>query len=210
MAGQVSLGFAEVPLDDERHLLLSHYFPSKIGGRPAWLRPTDLPDVDSCRCPICADIMVFLLQIYAPYQGAPDDAFHRAIFLFTCKNSACHTREPPMQAPFRAWRGQLPRRNEFYASEPPDYDGSPPSDLIDERLEKTLCVVCGLTAPKRCGACKKAQYCSVDHQRDDWRAVHKYTCTGSKSRQLEPPISRAEEGLRRQQKLRLPELELVS
>ena len=44
----VSIGFAEI-CDDFPHELEPEYFPSKIGGHPAWLNPHGIP-VDQNRC----------------------------------------------------------------------------------------------------------------------------------------------------------------
>jgi hypothetical protein len=93
----VSLGFAE-NCDDFPHELEPEYFPSKIGGQPAWLHPLGIP-VDKNRCPHCAAPLSFLLQIYTggPGRAFPQPgAFHRTLFLFTCRSSACHARKPPV------------------------------------------------------------------------------------------------------------------
>lgn len=54
------LGFVEPP---ERGAdLLRHRFPSKVGGRPAWLDPVHLPSRDQLTCPFTGKIMRFLMQ----------------------------------------------------------------------------------------------------------------------------------------------------
>lgn len=88
-----------------------------------------------------------------------------------------------------------------------EFPDGPPPTLVDYEFESSLCVICGLDAPKRCGACKRAQYCSIDHQREDWKVAHKWICSGSKQRQTDPAISSAEEENRRS-KGRLPQLVL--
>ena len=123
----VSIGYAEVA-DEFPHELEPAYFPSKIGGRPAWLQPHGIP-VDANRCPHCAQPLTFLLQLYTGGGGgahntqhaASDPAFHRTLFLFTCRSSACHAKKPPDAAPFRLWRSQLPLHNQFYPSTAPKY-----------------------------------------------------------------------------------------
>ena len=55
------LGFVDPP----RHAcdLLRHRFPSKVGGRPAWLDPVHLPSLDQLTCPDTGRIMQFLIQV---------------------------------------------------------------------------------------------------------------------------------------------------
>lgn len=99
----VALGFAE-NCDDFPHELDPEYFPSKIGGHAAWLHPMGIP-VDKNRCPHCAAPMTFLLQIYTGGPGrafAQPGAFHRTLFLYTCRSSACHARKPPVRT---CWPG---------------------------------------------------------------------------------------------------------
>ena len=43
-----------------------------------------------------------------------------------------------------------------------------------------LCAVCGIVASQRCGRCKSAWYCSVEHQRQDWTSAHKVVCGTAK------------------------------
>lgn len=110
------LGFAEAPL---RPLdLLRHTFPSKIGGRPAWLDPVNLPQIHDLRCPTDSSMMKFLLQVYAPVEENPE-AFHRTLFVFISPRSqGLHSSPPGIQV----LRCQLPRSNAFYEYEPPDMD----------------------------------------------------------------------------------------
>jgi pre-rRNA-processing protein TSR4 len=55
------LGFVDPP----RHAsdLLRHRFPSKVGGRPAWLDPLHLPTRDQLTCPATGHLMQFLIQV---------------------------------------------------------------------------------------------------------------------------------------------------
>lgn len=55
------LGFAEAA----RHSrdLLRHAFPSKIGGRPAWLDPLHLPTKEQLTCSTSGSTLQFLLQV---------------------------------------------------------------------------------------------------------------------------------------------------
>ena len=55
------LGFAEPPIKNTD--LLRHRFPSKIGGRPAWLDPLHLPRREQLTCSVTGKLMNFLLQV---------------------------------------------------------------------------------------------------------------------------------------------------
>lgn len=85
---EVVLGFLE---EAESWQLLSNQFPSKVGGRPAWLSQADLPAVSELQCEECKLPAVFLLQVYAPVTEY-DRCFHRTLFVFCCKTPACYTR----------------------------------------------------------------------------------------------------------------------
>lgn len=56
----IDLGFAE---ECEPWLLTNTYFPSKIGGRPAWLDLENLPKPDEIKCLKCSESLVFLCQV---------------------------------------------------------------------------------------------------------------------------------------------------
>ncbi|XP_078412671.1 programmed cell death protein 2 [Cetorhinus maximus] len=154
----VELGFVE-PAAPAR--LLSSQFPSKVGGRPAWLS-LQLPDPERLRCGGCARPMVFLLQVYAP-RGR---AFHRTLLVFCCAAPACPIRR------FAAFRSQLGRINDFYPAEP-----EPESEaVLGPRPGLRLCRVCGASGPKSCSRCRWAHYCGKEHQSLDWRAGHREAC----------------------------------
>ncbi|XP_026936389.1 programmed cell death protein 2 isoform X2 [Orcinus orca] len=167
--GLAELGFVEAA---PAWRLRSEQFPSKVGGRPAWLGAAGLPGPAGLACALCGRPLAFLLQLYAPLPGRAD-AFHRGLFLFCC-------RTPPCCAGLRVFRNQLPRRNDFYAYEPPSED--PPLETGESvclQLESGahLCRVCGCLGPKTCSRCHKAHYCSKEHQTLDWRLGHKQACT---------------------------------
>lgn len=44
------------------------------------------------------------------------------------------------------------------------------------KMEKNICVVCNIYCKKKCGQCKTAYYCCLDHQIQDWKH-HKPICT---------------------------------
>lgn len=54
------LGFAE-PAQNATEIL-RHNFPSKIGGRPAWLEPVHLPTKNQLTCKPTGEQLQFLLQ----------------------------------------------------------------------------------------------------------------------------------------------------
>lgn len=60
LSAEVVLGFLE---DAEPWRLLSPQFPSKVGGKPAWLSLRGLPDLPELECEMCRLPMVFLLQV---------------------------------------------------------------------------------------------------------------------------------------------------
>lgn len=167
----IDLGFPVQPLHFCK--LNSKYFPSKIGGKPAWLSLKSIPS-DQLKCTSCQEPLLFLLQIYAPFQHI-DEAFHRTIFVFCCRKEKCNQ--------FKAFRSQLPRVNQFYSSEPPNYDDlnddddDDDNDLDYDQFGVKLCSVCGCPAPKACGKCKNVNYCSKKHQKIDWNeGNHKMNC----------------------------------
>ena len=55
------LGFVEPPR--KRTDLLRHRFPSKVGGRPAWLDPLHLPTEEQLTCRVTGRPLDFLLQV---------------------------------------------------------------------------------------------------------------------------------------------------
>ncbi|XP_037673740.1 programmed cell death protein 2 isoform X2 [Choloepus didactylus] len=170
-AGPVELGFAE---EAPAWRLRSEQFPSKVGGRPAWLAQGGLPGPAELACGLCGRPLAFLLQLYAPVSPRAD-AFHRALFVFCC-------REPPCCAGLRVFRNQLPRKNDFYSYEPPSENPSPESAesvCLQLKSGAHLCRVCGCLGPKTCSRCHQAHYCSKEHQALDWKLGHKQACARS-------------------------------
>ncbi|KAK2168384.1 hypothetical protein LSH36_17g07011 [Paralvinella palmiformis] len=169
----VELGFVEAI--DEKWKLLSHYFPSKVGGRPAWLVLNPLPTADDIRCGICGKPCTFLLQIYAPLDEH-ERCFHRTIFLFVCRDPHCSKANDSRNV--KAFRCQLGKINDFYSSEPPDescFDSTVSHPKADDH--QPLCRVCGCSGPKTCARCHRAAYCSKEHQTLDWKTGHKRVCS---------------------------------
>lgn len=119
------LGFAEAP---EHHRALErHFFPSKLGGMPAWLDPEHVPPPEECLTSPDGKYMDFLLQVYAPVDGN-DEAFHRTMYVFVPQEGT--QAEKPGYV--RAFRCQLPRVNSYYSDQPPR-EGDPCPLLTEEQ-----------------------------------------------------------------------------
>ncbi|KAM9018315.1 programmed cell death protein 2 isoform 1-T1 [Ara ararauna] len=178
MAPGVELGFAAAVGPAEAWRLRSAYFPSKVGGRPAWLGEAGLPGPAALRCGRCRQPCALLLQLYAPLRDRPD-AFHRTLFVFACRGGACY-RLPGPQGPLCVFRNQLPRRNGIYPEEPPPEE--PPPELAAAgpprrlRCGAALCRICGCLGPHACGRCRRVGYCGPEHQALDWRRGHRRSC----------------------------------
>ena len=178
---QVELGFVE---NAEEFLLKSRFFPSKLGGRPAWLSLESLPTTEELSCSECSRPMSFLLQISSPMPQKLE-TFHRTLFIFVCGNPNCC--KPNSNKNFHVFRSQLPRQNKFYSTEPaPEI---PLEDDVDASKYNKLCVVCGCLGPKTCSKCHKVSYCCKEHQALHWKKGHKTSCSSGKGicqRMLEP------------------------
>ncbi|XP_074641994.1 programmed cell death protein 2-like [Tubulanus polymorphus] len=172
---EVNIGFVEQIDECDKWKLHSAQFPSKLGGKPAWLSLNALPKADLMSCPNCQDPMIFLLQIYCPLIDDDEkvDCFHRSLFIFICKNTQCSQLNKSPN--FKVFRCQLPRENKFYGYEPPLVK-SIDLDLNFDTKCDTLCEVCGCYASKRCSKCKQVNYCSQNHQKLDWKYGHKSSC----------------------------------
>lgn len=46
------------------------------------------------------------------------------------------------------------------------------------------CIICQEDTDQCCSLCRKAFYCSQDHQETDWHMKHKHICEGRKSMQM--------------------------
>lgn len=162
----IELGFVEKI--SEYWKLQSKFFPSKVGGKPAWLNLKDLPTPSEIECDYCKDPCFFLLQIYAPNDDP--NCFHRTIFIFVCKNPDCsRTNE---RGNFKVFRSQLERKNDFYSFNPPnENDRTEVSNTF-----ASLCALCGCLGTKNCSRCRKTSYCSKKHQTIHWKSTHKAIC----------------------------------
>ncbi|CAK9832289.1 Programmed cell death protein 2 [Anthophora retusa] len=165
----VDLGFIE---RCEAWRLESRFFPSKVGGKPAWLDLKCIPDEEDLRCEYCKEPCLFLCQVYAPYEDN-ENAFHRTIFVFVCKKSGCCRSNE--NGNVKVFRSQLARVNEFYPPEPPVEQNDWRNDICVDQWVKT-CYICGILAPHRCSKCKSVYYCCRAHQIYDWKHGHKESC----------------------------------
>lgn len=166
---RVDLGFVTEDFDPWE--VESRHFPSKVGGKPAWLDLGNLPKPEILKCSKCGKPTTFLLQVYSP-DSSQVQAFHRSIFLFLCTSSQCWQEGEP---PLLVLRSQLSRYNSYYPEEPPKDEAGWRTD-ISASAHSTLCPVCGCKGDKSCARCKGVSYCSESHQRVDWKAGHKQVC----------------------------------
>ena len=175
---KVDLGFVSAPPHPLR--LTRPYFPSKVGGRPSWLNPLHLPPSSSLTCPVCGDVLAFLMQLYAPLRDVPH-LFHRTLFLFLCPRQSCLSRHSRASPTVICYRSQLPRVNRFYSDQPAQKLGKREGrleELVEADYEGVhLCVVCGLRGSSVCSGCKALWYCGKRCQKRDWKLGHKAECS---------------------------------
>ncbi|ORX60551.1 hypothetical protein DM01DRAFT_1332695 [Hesseltinella vesiculosa] len=168
------LGYAEDPEEP----LTADTFPSKSGGRPAWLNPEKVLTSDDVLCTLCDQPMLLLLQLYTP-EDHPPEAFHRTIYVYCCKNGSCVKQN--WKQCFKVFRSQLGRDNGYFPPPPPEDEEEVEEEQVaftpKDFVSPKLCVICGLAAPKACGQCQAVNYCSRQHQMVDWNACqHKQFC----------------------------------
>ncbi|CAB4476007.1 hypothetical protein RhiirA5_356324 [Rhizophagus irregularis] len=161
----VELGFAEPPESP----LIAENFPSKIGGRPAWLNPEHILLAEQVRCEVCCKPMILLVQLYTP-EDYPPEAFHRTIYVFCCKNGSCH--KISWRKSFKVFRSQLPKNNIYWQENESSLDST-----TKKKSPAKQCIVCGLLGSKMCGKCNQVNYCSKEHQIEHWTSgQHKIHC----------------------------------
>ncbi|KJH42873.1 VMA21-like domain protein [Dictyocaulus viviparus] len=173
----VYLGFCHDLETDNLYRLRRIFLPlGKIGGKPSWLNPKILPSTTDLQCGVCKKAMCFLIQIYATHEDDPSSAFHRALFVFICRDQRCSKRNDATN--MAVFRCCLPRENPFYS-----FDGPLDPDLVGNTSDPylpvdapNLCEICGCYASKKCGRCGVVWYCCRDHQALDWTSLHKDGC----------------------------------
>lgn len=147
------VGYLEdAPSELEKRCLTRQFFPSKVGGRPAWLIPEKLPE--ELTCSRCGCRLRFLMQISASQGSWKESCFHRMLHLFVCTN--CQPNEA------RVFRAQLPRDCPYYSWDEPDREAVH-LEAKDAELEALCCPDCGLpcegggSSPSgsRCGDCAR-------------------------------------------------------
>lgn len=163
----VELGFLE---KCESWELESRLFPSKAGGKPSWLDLQSVPDYNDLKCSRCDNPMIFLCQIYAPYEQ-DENNFHRTLFVFVCRTPACCVQND--SGNFRVFRSSLQRENDFYGYDPPCEQPDP--SFSTSKWVK-LCRACGCRGDKVCAKCKSVTYCCREHQVYDWKRSHQNNC----------------------------------
>lgn len=180
-SSELDLGFAE-PFPSE-WMSKSKFFPSKCGGWPSFLILNPILGYEQLACSKCKRTMRFLLQLYAPIDSI-DEAFHRHLFVFVCGQTEQCANE------VRLFRCQLPRTNNFYSEDPPDYEqDSENYDPNPTKFGNSLCQICGIKAPKRCSNCLKTHYCSKEHQIIHWKkGDHKKICKKEDSKLIDNQI----------------------
>ncbi|KAL1505787.1 hypothetical protein ABEB36_005268 [Hypothenemus hampei] len=162
----------------ENWLLESRFFPSKAGGKPAWLSLKSIPTTCDLTCEKCGKVMVFLCQIYVPLesnvtdQEQLDNNFHRSVYVFICRTMTCN--ESRDGKTFKVFRSNLPRINEFYPKDPAEETEQTTFDI--SKWVK-LCNLCGIAAQQKCSKCKGVVYCCKEHQIIDWKNGHKSQCS---------------------------------
>lgn len=174
MESSVELGFIQ---ETPGWKLQSRFFPSKVGGKPAWLDLQNIPDITALRCSKCTQPSVFLCQIYAPIDNV-EACFHRTVYIFVCRNEKCFAPNCPPN--FKVLRNQIPRKNDFYPLDPPEECASWRTDICAEKYDVHLCEVCGIKSTSHCAKCKSVYYCSKNHQKADWK-YHKEICSSQSS-----------------------------
>lgn len=165
----LELGFLQ---STEPWKLTSFSFPSKVGGRPAWLALKHLPQHLSCQ--ECHNPLYFLLQVYSPIEGNAA-CFHRTIFVFICKNGTCYSEDKTPT--IRAFRSQLPYQNSYYPLEVTNLALTleEVSNKLRERMSN-LCATCGCYGDIKCSNCNSVTYCCDEHEHVNWEAHHQTVC----------------------------------
>ncbi|KAM9978795.1 hypothetical protein ACTFIY_012555 [Dictyostelium cf. discoideum] len=167
----VVLGFTEQDFDKSQ--LTSNYFPTKVGGKPAWLDLSNIPKKEELICEKCSKQVSFLMQIYAPIDEK-EESFHRMIHIFCCKDPRCRY--------YIAIRTQLPQINDFYPIDADerkydqDYNDIYKNQLQYTKNRQNTCEYCGCFAKSNCSGCKKVHYCGKEHQQLDWQLGHSEQC----------------------------------
>lgn len=175
----IDLGFAEK--NKNRFELTALHYPSKLGGRPAWLRWDKLPTSQHMQCDSCGKQLVYLCQLYVPTEKTDNNntvSFHKMVYLFCCLHGDCYKKTHKSVKAFRSVKTES-------STDVTDEDLKLKTDqellemLKTIESEQPLCNVCGCFGDKKCSSCHTFSYCSKDHQVFDWKkGGHSKTCKG--------------------------------
>eukprot|EP01083_Nonionella_stella_P019511 54191_1 len=196
----VSIAYTQ-EIEDECYYFRS-FLPSKVGGKPAWLNPRNIPTFNDLKCQQCKKPLKFLLQLYAPlYQF--ERSHHRILYIFICRAHECCGKPGTL----KALRSQLSSQNIFYENfdSKNDYneqDIDQKEALLIGKLSKYKhlgiepyanipnCIVCGLHGTFQCGGCKNplVHYCSKEHQKYHWHKQHRKYCKELKQLETETQL----------------------
>ncbi|CAI2368132.1 unnamed protein product [Moneuplotes crassus] len=109
----VSLGFLEKP--QNKLATKSLYFPSFIGGAPAFIcKEGFIPDMTVCSR--CNARLTFIGQIYCPL-GEKEETFHRMLYIYACLKGKCVVSCESV----RVFRCSLAQSNKYFSELPPNY-----------------------------------------------------------------------------------------
>lgn len=86
MDTEVDVGIIE-DFDDGKYLS-NACFPTKLGGKPAWLHLGKLPTTETLKCSKCNNPKIFLCQVYAPLDEF-EHTYRRTIYVFICRTKSC-------------------------------------------------------------------------------------------------------------------------
>ena len=154
--GQLILGKA---MEEEPYFLTSKFFPSKIGGKPAWLSLKNIPSIKSILCKKCNTQRIFLMQVYA--ENDKECCFHRTLFIFVCKSEKCNSNGE--HGSFVVFRSQLAQVNDFYSTEPPNSEDEEEEECNEDKSKPTVCHLCGIYTNRKSPSSNN-YYCTAEHQ----------------------------------------------
>eukprot|EP01147_Barroeca_monosierra_P009111 gene9111-1413_t len=170
-------------------LLTAPNFPTKVGGRPAWLDFDRLPTEEQLTC-TCGSKLRFLLQVYSGelYEGVHN--YHRSVFVFICPNVAkCNNpgRHGGFDSVLRFTFALLPYIvfndvQYFHAEYAFDEDDVPQFKTTPTCMSYCMYFSANgdlqipIVDDSACAKCHQRFYCSRDHQRWHWQRGHKDEC----------------------------------